>query len=306
VFGVIGSGGVLLSSIFQNGDWPLIIASMTLSCMALLLLSWTVYYTYSTSRKEKYANISEKYNSISVKLRDIHVHLAEMFHTSQNRIVLEKSLILATAHLASAMDQIAALYSMITGTRCRSAIKVVQRDGENIWVHALVRDEISASENLISDKERNEKRFDRIEANADFNLLFDPTKRDQGFYLNNDLTQGDIKNSSKSYYLAKASAENDYDSVKRVGWPLPYRSTIVWPIRVMPNQSFGFSEVDCLGFLAIDSESRNVFDERWDAQIGGSVANYLYSVLTIYSIIENKVKRLADEEIQNDGGNDDA
>ena len=67
-------------------------------------------------------------------------------------------------------------------------------------------------------------------------------------------------------------------------WPLPYRSTIVWPIQQRESRLLPLrANVGCIGFLAIDSESRNVFRENWDFPIGAAVSDSLFHPLKFYA-----------------------
>jgi hypothetical protein len=47
---------------------------------------------------------------------------------------------------------------------------------------------------------------------------------------------------------------------------------------------------EVLGFLTIDSESRNVFEERWDSQIMFAVADALYPAIRAYLAAQNTPK----------------
>ena len=45
---------------------------------------------------------------------------------------------------------------------------------------------------------------------------------------------------------------------------------------------------EVLGFLTVDSESRNVFEERWDVQIMFAVADALYGPIRGYIDAQNR------------------
>ena len=58
-------------------------------------------------------------------------------------------------------------------------------------------------------------------------------------------------------------------------WPLPYRSTLTCAIR--HHAILGLLEQpEAVGFLCVDSESRNVFEKRWDVELCFSIADALF------------------------------
>lgn len=67
-------------------------------------------------------------------------------------------------------------------------------------------------------------------------------------------------------------------------WPLPFRSTIVTPIRYIDN-SMGENGVRYFGFLCIDCISRRTFDVRYHPEMAAAFADLIY---VIASIIEPK------------------
>ena len=66
------------------------------------------------------------------------------------------------------------------------------------------------------------------------------------------------------------------------GWPLPYRSTMVFPIQQGESETFTFDPPGCIGFLTIDNRFRHAFRERGDAPIGMSLADALFTPLYRY------------------------
>ncbi len=287
-FSVIGAGGVILASQYKGQPVEKIILSSSLALVAILSLVWVAYRTFTSGRKEKYANITVKYRAIFDRMRDMTV---ELYNASQAQPYSADSLKLSVEKTTTVLDDLASIYSMLTGTRCRAALKVVNSDGEKVWVHTLARDRVSTEENRISDEDRANKKYDELNENEDFEHLFNKNRSDKGYYFNNNLMSSRSQNKYKStslLYHGENAASSSW-SGGNARWPLDYRSTIVWPIR---GKGLGVSpdETECIGFLCIDSESRGVFEERWDPHIGSAVASSFYMPLNFYSLIDNSLE----------------
>lgn len=292
IFGIIGTSAAIVIPFF-NPSVQSNIATWTICVMFSLFLLWSVYREYKIARKEKYANISNILQSISMRVQDLSFYLLRSIDDRGNSP--EELIVTVTERLGVILDDVVGLFSMLTGTHCRAAIKVVNSDGSRVWAHALTRDQRSAQQNAQSDKDRNNRQYDIIGDNEDFDLLFDPKRDDRGYYFNNNLSARPYRSTSISYRREQAGSHawNPSDEEK---WVLDYRSAIVWPIRRLPNRSG--EERLCYGFLAVDSESRNVFERRWDTSIGASIAHQLFIPLFLYFELEGRIRseRLAEQE----------
>lgn len=96
----------------------------------------------------------------------------------------------------------------------------------------------------------------------------------------------------------------EWNGRKWAVWTLPYRSTMVWPIRKITGpeekrEGQLFHKQDLLGFLCVDSYARKVFDPRYDFDFGALVADNFYMLFGAYRAkIE---RRLPMQEIQKGG-----
>ena len=69
---------------------------------------------------------------------------------------------------------------------------------------------------------------------------------------------------------------------------LPYRSTIVWPIRKLVYPQDGEDgnrlnhEQDIIGYLCVDSARQKVFRNDYDTQLGAIVADSVFIFLKRY------------------------
>jgi hypothetical protein len=87
-------------------------------------------------------------------------------------------------------------------------------------------------------------------------------------------------------------------------WPLPYKSTIVLPIRYVytphdldslkiDGNSRGHAPLDdqdLFGFFTVDCGAREAFDERYDVELGNAIADALVPILETYSNVRERQK----------------
>lgn len=145
--------------------------------------------------------------------------------------------------------------------------------------------------NAKSDKERLESKTDELSENEDFDLIFEE-KTD--FFIENDLpNRWGYRNTSFKLYGRPVQPGN---AVARwynkffpgSGWTLPYRSTMVFPIRQLEPAIGTTESAGCIGFLTVDSGFRNVFEPRIDGPLGATVSSALFYPLSVYSrLIDN-------------------
>jgi hypothetical protein len=227
-------------------------------------------------RRERYAYSFDQIEGISASLRDLNTYLG----SSQSGDQPEK---LVRRELTSILDRIRELFSMLTGTRCRVAIKCLFSDNEEIFIYAVTRDSRSNEINARNDKERLEKRCDTLKDNDDFHLIFEEQAR--WFIENNLPRKRNYRNSSFKLYgepPSKVALLRDF------GWTLPYRATMVFPIQQRDSENLSFEPGGCIGFLAVDSGSPNVFKDAFDGPLGASLANALFAPLSKYVALLDK------------------
>jgi len=131
----------------------------------------------------------------------------------------------------------AQIFTSLVSARCRTCIKLVNastRPGEepspdDLLVYTLRRDSISQSEEERNDETRLLRKLDKLNENGDFLGLFSPGAGDRGFFFSNDLrSEKGYSSSSFKYRMS------DPNRPQPKGWPLWYRSTIVWPGMACP------------------------------------------------------------------------
>jgi hypothetical protein len=236
--------------------WKLFVPSasvegFTISLICLGLIARVVL----TTRKERYANASYFREKISRSLAEAQHRLAQNDRTGVDKNVQD------------ALDQLSTVFSLITSTPNRATIKIT--DGENVFVYA--RDRASAESNRLSDAERARRKFDTLANNPHIKDLMAMSVDGEDYVIMNNLLkgirEGDYISSSVSWWN-----ENRNSRV----WgsdPLPYRSTVmsvIWS----PDGNH-----EALGFLAIDSPSRNVYRHYFDGPLLTSFAWELSNLL---------------------------
>lgn len=201
--------------------------------------------------------------------------------------------------LQDVVDAAAHCFSILIGRRCRCSIKELISDNT---LKTVVRDRISSVQ--ISDTSGKPH---KLEENTDFDDLWYGRNGHTRYYLEQDIVaiwrSGNYKNSSFQVY-GQPEAINlwSLSFVKR--WPLPYKSTIVWPIRYIPHgcqwpdlsdhrKRVGeTSRPTIFGFLCIDCRSRNVFDDILHPEIGAAIADILYAAINGFELRKARVNHM--------------
>lgn len=266
-----------------------LITRWTITSLLFLLFFGTIIREYLTSRKEKYANINHHKHRCIHLTRDLTTYLQENIATADPETVKK----MVGMALQQIMNELAELYTLLTGTKCRATLKTVYSRNGKLYVYAMARDGKSADTNKKKDKERQSGNLDPIEENVDFSYLYDDFGPNSRCFFCNDLTtKRNYRTSSFKVYGNPPENVSIHDRWSQFvrhekDWPLPYRSTIVWPVQQRESRLLPLRDtLGCIGFLAIDSESRNVFREKWDFPIGATISDALFHPLKLYASLE--------------------
>ena len=159
------------------------------------------------------------------------------------------------------------IFDKKTKKQCSVSIKVPVKGPVNssATVHNLCRDSIATKTRDTDDYKRTNH---TIIGNTAFqkivNNIFKGNK-ENFFYLNNDINSAkDYENTSKDAY-----PENK----------LPYVSELVCPI-IPHTWEKGTSSYECIGFICVDCEDKDVFDNKYDVAIMSGVADGIYDLIT--------------------------
>lgn len=194
----------------------------------------------------------------------------------------------------------AACFTVLTSRRCRASVKQVllngkpgqQIDEKDIEIKTYARDEVSKIETR-----REAPRAHPIIENSDFQDLWHARSGCYRWYLNNNIPRDYMLN---QYYNSSFRVLGE-PKLRSLGpfswithWSLPYRSTIIWPIRYIPNHEYwppaetyhetipDKEKPHMWGFLCVDCGSRHVFDKTLATELGSAFADAIYTVIRVH------------------------
>jgi hypothetical protein len=248
IFGII--------SLSKNISGNIAIAVIVLIFLyGLLLHSAIIYREVVLSRKARYAEatiILSKCNS---------------FLKASSISIYEDNEKFAKESIKNCINEFAKAFSLITGVCCNVCIKSCKYDPDKkeFFTNTFCR----SSEEIHC---KNEK-WEPIRDNTDFKSLI--IKPEQPYWVSNNLLKEKVyQNSSPDW----PKSSDDFEKRKR-DKSFPYVSTIIWPISGNVRNDTGTDELNLCGFLCVDSKTREIFDVRFDGEIGRHLADQLFSVL---------------------------
>ena len=181
-------------------------------------------------------------------------------------------------------DTIKRIFDKKTKTNCCVSIKVAILNGDNVSFENTINS--IELKNLCRDSrhgDRDTKKYQSIKhglfANTAYNIIANKiVKENQRHlaYVNNDiLNSKDYMNTSKECYT---------------DGKLPYNSELVYPIIPIKTDKSTKNDLKILkGFICIDSESSNAFDEeRYDIPMIEGVADGIYDIFEKYDSSINR------------------
>ena len=236
-----------------------------LGILWIIFIFSIIWQEYRYAKKTRYAEAMLFFDSI---YKDCQLGASESINT-------EKELHLLMQRICNAL---ASAYGMITGTRCSTCVKFL-RESESgpirVYVNTALRDRYSEGKRSV----KGDTITHWLDANSDFEDIFENFNKPNGkVFFENDLPKrSDYKNTSFQLYGYPKDIRIPIlrDIVRNLTWKLPYKSTIVaaiYPSDDLPNKKL-------VGFLCVDSPSRNVFWERYDTNIMESIGSSLHPTL---------------------------
>jgi hypothetical protein len=247
-----------------------------------------------TSRKEKYANITNYLQQANQIARELHTYIQEQQPAANApRNQQDAFFEVCKSKLGQVLDQVNLVFVSITGTNCRTSIKLTYAVGNETYYYTLARDQGSLQKCLETDNKRVRENHDPLKKNRQFLLLFDDTNNVWRYFSNNLMKDNNFTSTSFSAYDSTwgetgSSPKRWTLRGRKEEWPLPYRSTIACAIRHGPAPFVAAKKSIVLGFITVDSESRGVFEERWDVPIMFAIADAIYHPLKTYLEIQNR------------------
>lgn len=186
----------------------------------------------------------------------------------------ETDLVKAARALEQLCGAVSRAMTLITGTNCAVAIKILVSDTHNGGTRLRAQTFCRSSR-----QERDTSRFNQrvkhwVEENSDFLHIVEniEDERECLFFANNLPWRYDYRNTS--FQLYGKPSPNMFMRLWR--WRLPYRSAIVVPI--LPRVREPSDEL--LGFLCVDSARLVAFRHSHDVELMRGVADAVYNVIS--------------------------
>lgn len=284
-----------------------------------------IYIGRRYERMKRYAEASALVHSAMEIIRDVHFLFQRACESSHNDSACKSSPKKSTGfeqHMPSndiiirllrqIMDIFASTMILVTGVHCRTCVKSLNIDKNKVddakGKNAKEREEILRSAfyatTLIRDSSSHPTHgwakhiTNWVTNNSAFWHFFKgPLER---CYFQNDLTK--LRNYNNDSFKVYGNPPDFpwYLSLyarlwKR--WPLPYRSTIVWPIRALrptkhdPNPQLWMDRQNIIGFLCVDSYALHPFKYPYDFHLGACICDALYGMLKCWGRLADMKKR---------------
>jgi hypothetical protein len=243
---------------------------------------------YQSHRLERYADITPSLHRVSHELRDLQSFLNFVSENERTTTDPGQFDMIFRKHIEAILDAVVTVFGIVTGTRCRAAVKLVHvLDQDRAYAYTFARDGLSKS--ASSDKKRHESRQDSIDENEDFWLIF---RKQNPYFFSNDLTRRvHYTNTSFKVYGKPPEKKWWQSRFPAYSWTLPYRATIVWPIQQLESDSLKFETLGCIGFLAVDCPLPNRFREQSDVPLGAAIGDALYHCFVAWNALRLRIDR---------------
>lgn len=270
--GILTVIGLVLSA---NSDVELdsLATKINITFIVLLIISIILFLIFWRRSVVgwRYAKAYEKFNEAFAELHD-HDISAELDTDLQESIEL----------LQKFCTKIAEAFVMISGKKVYACIKFFfnEREYRRICVMTLCRDFNSEKDGKRTPVDQDDSHY--ISDNSDFKHIVDNigTKGPNGkFFFNNNLPGYDFYQNSRldsTNYPPKNNFFLIKEVLRRIKWPLPYRSTIVVPIVPLSDDEIDRERI--LGFFCLDSPKVGAFRKRYDISILRGVADGLHPI----------------------------
>ncbi|HZV84472.1 MAG TPA: hypothetical protein VFF48_05740 [Brevundimonas sp.] len=206
--------------------------------------------------RETYVNRKERYANVMPLLEHVARTVSDAIHCLGKSKAVQ-----SPAKIEEALSLIAQIYSMLTGTRCRAAIKLLARRGAHEFVvFTYARDKASAGAFRLSDESRQREGYDTLDRNPHIKEVTAAAKDGEDYLIFNNLPRsianGEYQSSSIRYWAENPHMRKQWRGGKD---SLPYRSTVMSVIWA--------EDETALGFLAVDSPHAGVFHDSWDGPL---------------------------------------
>lgn len=291
------TGFELLTKFITSQTAISVIANAYLASFFFGVVVFSAFRQWNTLRKERYANITPLLHTLFHQIRDLDTYIRTKEPRNGTVAEYEAFSNNCKSVLTRILDQLNSIFTSITSTHTRTSIKVLTRT-DRMYVCTLTRDQGSRQRWMRLDNKRLRENMDPLEHNEQFAKLYSDQEEIWHFICNDLTTETSFRCTSVAAYkpdhARTAAGTGGWRRwpFNRNVWPLPYKSTIACVIRQGPFDLRQDLTSEVLGFLTVDSESRGVFEERWDVPIMFAVADALYVPLRAYLDAQNRAQNV--------------
>lgn len=266
---------LVMAKIDKPEFWYVVILLIYLAVAFVVIF----FQHFCYARKARYSEAIRIFHPIAHILRDAYYNIEQM-----DQDAFEVT-------LGKILDAVGAGFERVTGTQVRVCIKRLKVEGglealkeqtplrRSDIIHAdlFVNDNHSTSPEKIDADPPDDKNW--LTRNSAFCSIFNGRNN---YYIENNIPLA----YKRHRYESSSFARYGQGRPGKPKWVLPYRSTIIWPIRKLVGKKYGparreplLERHDIFGFLCVDSESRYVWASRYDPEMGAAVADMLYTFM---------------------------
>lgn len=230
--------------------------------LIIFFIRYLLFFSINVIQLIHYTYKESVYGDAIILLRDSFskIHSLRKFDQIEDKDFIEAMIIFC--------NNLKAIFDKKTKNKCSVSIKVPVKGhvNESTKVINLCRDSVATK---IRDTNDYQKLNHTIIGNTAYQKILNnilKENKEQLYYLNNNISfSADYENTSKDSY------ENG---------KLPYESELVYPLipHLWDSKSKNF---ECIGFICIDCNTKDVFDEKYDVAIISGVADGIYDTITL-------------------------
>jgi len=267
--------------VYVNQGWECIIVATALSLFAFASLILSAR-TLIRSRY-RYANVVHFFHYVNHIMRD---YIATMIREGTTTPLIHEHTSHLDEELQNIVTAIADCFWVVTGQRCRCCIKALEtktspQSSQPLCVRTIARDKVSVLHS------HDDSVSHAIVNNTDFCNLMYPTQQYHRGYVANNIPALFLQRAYNNTSIPKDYQPNVNYFQRIRNWPLPYRSTLVVPIRYISvflppkeREEAIPSHWTYWGFLCIDSNHNNVFLDPDLLELAGGFADGIYSFIS--------------------------
>lgn len=184
------------------------------------------------------------------------------------------------------LDAISYCFSTLHCKLCSAELielkKTKEKDRDIYHLKVFSTDAVTNQRNICFEEERHD-----LDKNTDCDEVFRFRNGNYRYYLCNDLVaKAKIDEFKSTFKIKGRKLVFSQFLTKLRGWPYPFRSSVVIPIRCLDSKKApkegeaGDEYGDFWGFLRISCDSRNIFDLRHTPELGGIFGDTLYTLFS--------------------------